>query len=251
MMTFAKYFLVILLVLLAGPVLAAMTGLVDVNNDWRTASRDSTGIAPKPADTKEAVVQVYGARTFGWRGAFAVHTWIATKAEGADRYRIYEVVGWNFRHGRSPLVRRHDAQPDRRWYGAAPEIYRDVRGAEAAALLDKIDAAAESYPYRDFYRTWPGPNSNTFIAHIGRSVPELRLDLPPTAIGKDFLGNTTFLAASPSGTGYQVSLFGVLSLIAATEEGLEVSLLGLGVGVDPGDLGLRLPGLGNLSWSES
>ncbi|WP_374078390.1 DUF3750 domain-containing protein [Bdellovibrio bacteriovorus] len=47
--------------------------------DWRTASRDSAGIAPDPQKEKEAVVQVYAARTFAWRGYFAVHSWIATK----------------------------------------------------------------------------------------------------------------------------------------------------------------------------
>ena len=41
------------------------------------------------------VVQVYGGRTFGWRGAFAVHTWLAAKPAGADRYLRYEVIGWN------------------------------------------------------------------------------------------------------------------------------------------------------------
>jgi hypothetical protein len=35
-------------------------------------------------------------------------------------------------------------------------------------------------------------------------VPELRLDLPPTAIGKDFLPNGEVVARAPSGTGFQV-----------------------------------------------
>ena len=42
----------------------------------------------------EAIVQVYASRTFGWRGAFAVHTWVAAKPAGADRYTRYEVIGW-------------------------------------------------------------------------------------------------------------------------------------------------------------
>ncbi|MBT4890059.1 MAG: DUF3750 domain-containing protein, partial [Rhodospirillales bacterium] len=47
--------------------------------DWRTASRESAGIAPVPSETPEAVVQVYSARAFSWRGFFGVHTWIASK----------------------------------------------------------------------------------------------------------------------------------------------------------------------------
>ena len=42
--------------------------------------------------------------------------------------------------------------------------------------LDQVEAAVKTYPYPDRYRSWPGPNSNTFLAHIGRAVPELRLD---------------------------------------------------------------------------
>ena len=49
---------------------------------WRTASRKSAGMAPDPSVTKEAVLQVYGADTWGWRGWFAIHTWIATKRTG-------------------------------------------------------------------------------------------------------------------------------------------------------------------------
>ena len=45
--------------------------------DWRTASREPAGLAPDPAITHEAVVQVYCARAVSWRGWFGVHTWIA------------------------------------------------------------------------------------------------------------------------------------------------------------------------------
>ena len=82
--------------------------------------------------------------------------------------------------------------PDRLWYDAVPELLVDVRGEGVDELIKKIDKAAKTYPYRNTYSVWPGPNSNTFIAWIGRIVPELRLDLPPTAIGKDWLGKTNF-----------------------------------------------------------
>ena len=35
--------------------------------DWRTASREPAGLAPDPATTQEAVVQVYAARAVRWR----------------------------------------------------------------------------------------------------------------------------------------------------------------------------------------
>ena len=231
--------------LLTGPAVAAFTGAADLRGDWRTASREPLGIAPDPATTPEAVLQVYGARAFGWRGAFAVHTWIAAKRADAPQYRIYQVIGWRYWHGGSALSVSEGA-PDRRWFGAEPQIYLDLRGAEVETLIDKVETAVAAYPFKQVYRTWPGPNSNSFTAWVARQVPELRLDLPPTAIGKDFLGPVSFAAAAPSGTGYQLSLYGVLGVLAATEEGLEVNLLGLNFGIDPGDLALRLPGIGRL-----
>ena len=103
------------------------------------------------------------------------------------------------------------------------------------------------YPYADTYRVWPGPNSNTFVAHVLRAAPELRADLPATAIGKDYLG-PGFVAWSPSGTGAQLNVFGVVGALAGVEEGVELNVLGLTFGVDPLDLSLKLPLAGRLGW---
>ena len=72
-------------------------------------------------------------------------------------------------------------------------------------------------------------------------MPELRLDLPPTAIGKDYIPGGKLFAETPSGTGYQVSLFGLLGLLVAAEEGVEVNLLGLTFGLDFMRPALKLP----------
>jgi len=76
--------------------------------DWRTARSDSTGQAPSAENTPDAVIQVYAARAFRWRGAFGVHTWVATKHTGADHYVRYEVMGFGLRQGaaRSGSTRR-------------------------------------------------------------------------------------------------------------------------------------------------
>jgi len=235
-----------LLVLLgAGPVWNLASGRIPLRGDWSTASRQSAGIAPDAATTREAVVQVYAARTFSWRGAFGVHSWIAVKSTGATTWRTYQVIGWHLRRGGSAVVIREE-MPDRYWFGGRPELLADLRGEGVDAVIARIDRAARDYPWPDSYKVWPGPNSNTFIAWIARQVPELRLDLPPTAIGKDWLGATTFAAAAPSGTGYQVSLLGVAGILAATEEGLEVNIAGLTLGVDPLDLAVKLPGFGRI-----
>jgi hypothetical protein len=216
-------------------------GRHSVMADWRTASRESTGVAPDPATTSEAVVQVYAARAYNWRGLFGVHTWIAAKPKDALSYTIYQVVGWRVYHGGGSALVIDEGVPDRRWFGSAPDVIADLRGPGVDDVIKRIDAAARRYPFADDYVLWPGPNSNTFTAYMGREVPELRLDLPPTAIGKDFLTNGGIFASSPSHTGYQVSLYGLLGVLAAVEEGLEINVLGLTFGVDPLDLAVKLP----------
>ena len=114
------------------------------------------------------------------------------------------------------------------------------------AVIARIDTAARAYPHAKEYRVWPGPNSNTFTAFVARAIPELRVDLPPTAIGKDYLPNGDIVATTPSGTGFQFSLFGLFGILVGVEEGLEVNLLGLTFGIDPVDPALKLPIVGRL-----
>lgn len=216
------------------------------NGDWRTASQESAGMAPDPALVKEAVVQVYAARAWSWRGFFGVHTWISVKPTNGVEFKVYEVIGWRS-YRNLPVVSISNRPADGRWFGSMPELLADIRGDGVDQVIRRIDAAAKSYPYADQYRVWPGPNSNTFTAYVARSVPELKLDLPPTAIGKDFLAGNALVAPTPSGTGYQFSLFGLFGILAGAEEGVEVNLLGLTFGVDPADLALKLPAVGRIA----
>jgi len=154
-------------------------------NDWRTASREPAGIAPDPMITQEAVLQVYGAPTWGWRGWFAVHTWIAAKHTGETSYTVYEVIGWRQRHG-LPVVRIEKDAPDRYWFGEKPRLLKEHRGKGVDNMITAVDRAAHSYPWPDSYKAFPGPNSNTFTAWVARQVPELDLSLPISAIGSGY-----------------------------------------------------------------
>ena len=153
--------------------------------DWRTASREPAGIAPDPISTPEAVIQVYAAPTWGWRGWFAVHTWISTKRSDEDQYTVYEVIGWRQYRGVSVIRIEQDA-PDRYWYGERPTLLADKRGEGVDELIKKINAAARSYPWPDRYKAFPGPNSNTFTAWVLKEVPELDVSLPFSAIGSGY-----------------------------------------------------------------
>jgi hypothetical protein len=240
----AGWILLLLALMLGGPLLTLAFGRATLSGDWRTATHRPAGLAPEPSQHREAVVQVYASRAFGWRGAFAVHTWLAAKAPGADRYTRYEVIGWLARMGGSALSVSDRRAPDAEWFGAAPTLIRDVRGAGAEAIIARLPAVAAGYPYAMTYRVWPGPNSNTFVAHIGREIPELRLALPATAIGKDYLPLGQVFARTPSGTGYQLSLSGLLGVAAGPDDGLELNVLGLVAGFDLFPPALKLPGIG-------
>jgi len=232
------------LLIFSGIMALMIVSRIATSQDWRTASTEPVGLAPDPAAVPEAVVQVYAARAWGWRGLFGVHTWIAVKAENAKAYTVYEVIGWRLRWSESALA-IHSRAPDARWFGNAPELLAEKRGQKAGELIPRIDRAARAYPYAGEYAVWPGPNSNTFTAYVLRAVPELEADLPPTAIGKDYLGDR-LVATAPSGSGVQLSLRGLFGVTASRVEGLEVNVLGLSFGLDPFSPALKLPLFGRL-----
>jgi hypothetical protein len=233
-----------LLVLVLGAA-AGCAALGRAGENWRDLRRDSSGQAPDAAETREAVLQIYTARSVGWRGVLAVHSWIAVKPSGAAAYTRYEVMGWGVDQGARAL-RVNRTGPDNYWFGSRPDLLVDRRGEGVDELIAQVEAAVAAYPYAGEYRIWPGPNSNTFTAYVGRAVPELRLDLPPTAIGKDYLAYGIPVGPSPSGTGIQLSLLGLFGVLAAWEEGIELNVLGFTFGLDFKRPALKLPIVGRV-----
>ncbi len=229
-------------ILLIGPFYNIVSGASPIGVDWRNKSWESTGLAPDPEIHKSALVQVYAARAYDWRGAFAVHTWVAVKQKNAKKYTLLDVQVWRQKRGKS-ILKIYNGIPDRMWVGNIPEVLSTIEGDDAENAIPKILEAAKNYPFAKKYRVWPGPNSNTFTAHIGRTVPELKLNLPPTAIGKDYYSNGV-VGVTPSGSGFQISLSGWLGVLVSEHEGLEFNFLGLNFGLNPQQLQLRLPGIG-------
>lgn len=215
------------------------------NTSDREWSSRSYGYAPHPEDYHDAIIQVYAARTRGSKKALAVHTWIATKRRGADQYIISQIFGWRLRRNGTALY-REPGIPDKAWARNEPTLIMELKGNDAEKIIDKVEEAINAYPWQDVYTPWPGPNSNTFIAWLGLQVPELNLDLPATAIGKDWRPLSNVVGNSASGTGVQASLYGLIGMTAAYEEGLEVNILGLSIELDLFDLALELPGIGRV-----
>jgi len=214
----------------------------DVAPNWSNADWSSAKLLPLPAAKPEALVYVYAARVGRWRGIFAHHSWIVVKEKNAVRYTRYDKVGW----GRP--VRTDGWPADGRWFGNAPEVVVQIEGEAAERIVPRIRAAVLSYPYGEWggYRAWPGPNSNTFVAHVMREVPELGAALPPTAIGKDWHPTGDLVGLTPSRTGVHLSLGGIAGVAIGWIEGIELNFLGLVAGLDIRRPAIKLPGWGRI-----
>lgn len=219
------------------------------HRDWRTANRSSAGISPRPNQTSEAIVEVFVARTINWRGYLSVHSWIATKEKNAKTYLTYQVMGWNLYSSGNAVSVREDI-PDRYWFGAKPQLIEELRGEKAENAIKHIKILAADYPFKTIYKVWPGPNSNTFISHIIREVPELTVEIPSNAIGKDWLVPFKIFAKSESGSGWQVSVLGILGFTIGKAEGIEVNLFGISFGIDFLSPAIKLPFIGRLGFKD-
>lgn len=238
--------MIVVLLLLFVPIgVSAVKYLLgDRSVDWQTADRSSAGLLPPPAAHPDALVRVFAARTVRWRGIFAVHTWLVIKEQNAQRYTRYDYTAWG------EPIRVNGFAADGRWFGGTPEAIASADGEAAALMIPRIKAAIESYKLRSYgdYRAWPGPNSNTFVAAVLASVPELRIALPPTAIGKDFPYSGEIFGLTPSGTGIRATLGGYLGLTVGWVEGLELNVLGAVLGIDIRRPAIKLPGIGRLGF---
>lgn len=240
-----KPLVLFLIALFLLPVAARATvfAFSDRPRSFSDADWSSIGSLPPAAEYPQARVLVLSGRTGGWKGVFAVHSWIVIKRENAARWTRFDVVGWG-----NP-VRVNGWAPDGRWFGDRPRVVVDVQGKEAERLIPKIEAAVKDYRFANAgdYHVWPGPNSNTFTATVMRAVPELATALPSNAIGRDFR-TVPYFGATDSGTGFEVNLWGLLGFKIGWVEGLEVNFLGLVAGFDFRHPALKLPGYGRLGF---
>ncbi len=214
----------------------------DLGPDWGRVDWSSARLLPEASRREEALIRIYAARTGRWRGIVAHHSWVVVKPKGALRYTRYDKVGWG-----SP-VRTDGWAADARWFGNVPQVVVAMDGPEAERLIPAVRRAVAEYPYGHGgdYRVWPGPNSNTFVAHVLAAVPDLQAALPPTALGKDFHSLTDIVGLTPSQTGIQLRLGGYLGFTLGWIEGLEVNVLGLVTGLDIRRPALKLPGWGRI-----
>jgi hypothetical protein len=172
------------------------------------------------------------------------------KPTGAPRSTRYEVFGFGVANG-APAVLIDRIGPDNYWFRAQPLILLDRCGAGVDQMIAQLRAGVANSPYPNTYRHWSGPNSNIFLRTSAGRFPSSRSGFPRTGSARI----SCRAAAAPSRSGFQVSLYGVIGILLAVREGLEVNLPGLSLGVAPVRPALRVPALGRLGmaglWSES
>ena len=245
MLRLARSTLLFLLVVFILPALATLAWWVAKERPatWRNADWTSAHVLPLADADEEAAIYIMAARTGGLKGAFAVHSWIVLKKVGGDLYDRYDKVGWG-----AP-VRRNSRPADGRWYSNEPFIVRELHGEAAGRLIPKIEAAIESYPYsrNGDYRIWPGPNSNSFVAHVLREVPQIGAALPSNAIGRDFWPGVISAGWSPDAGDFHFTIYGLAGFVVGLTSGFEVHFAGLVAGFDPFRPALKVPAYGRVN----
>ncbi|MEM9333003.1 MAG: DUF3750 domain-containing protein [Pseudomonadota bacterium] len=241
---FRRLFYFVLLVFIA-PALVSL-GIWEAQADrptsWSNANWSSASILPPPDETDDAAVYVMAARTGRWKGAFSVHSWIVVKRRNAAQYQRYDKVGWG-----SP-IRRNAYAADANWYSNAPVIVKSFHGNFASNLIPQIEKAIEAYPHseRGDYQIWPGPNSNSFIAHVLNAVPDMGVVLPANAVGRDFPTNSGFVQVDPDWSNVQFNIHGYFGVAMGKRSGIEIQFFGLVAGIQFEKPALKLPGIGNV-----
>lgn len=213
-------------------------------SSWHRADWSSASILPQASQDREAAIYIMSAKTGRWKGGFSVHSWIVVKEEGAERYTRFDVVGWG-----TP-VRINAYAPDARWYSNPPEIFKVIKGQEAARLIPKIINVVQNYPHsgRDDYILWPGPNSNSFIAHVLNEVPEIGVTLPANAVGRHYLSGGKYLHVDPDWMNIQLTYKGFAGFAFGKRSGIELHFLGLTAGIDFIKPAIKLPGFGTIGF---
>ncbi len=124
----------------------------------------------------------------------AIHTWFVV----SDRQNLTH--RWEIWHRQLPAEKRfghihynlfppflgiaiNPLTRSRTW---ASKVYNYWEGDIPLELLRLLAESAQSYPVRNKYHYWPGPNSNTYIQWILRRLSQPVENLPWKAVGAKY-----------------------------------------------------------------
>jgi len=130
---------------------------------------------------------------------FFVHPWVVTVH--GDQINRWEVIrrkndqkehfGHVYRNFYSDPVqslKRISFSPDH-WSQKSVRLLGLISGDSASVarrVFDFVEQQSPSYKHQDFYQTFPGPNSNTYVQWVLDNFPGTNIKLPWNAFGKNF-----------------------------------------------------------------
>ena len=143
-----------------------------------------------------------------------------------------------------PSVRRNLRPPDGRWAGNDPSCWPTCAGRRRQALIPEIEAAIARYPYPDRLRHL----ARAELEHVrGLDRPRGARAAADPAVDRDRQGLPGRPARGPHAQRHRLPALAWAACSASpsgVEEGLELNLLGLVLGVDPKRLGDQAAGPG-------
>ena len=170
--------------------------------------------------------------------AIAVHSWFVVWDPAARRWHRWEVWQTKDAGGQSFGHVHCDLKPPYAGVGGGPSRLAAVWHGRAARTVGAVLTRARAYPYRDRYRAWPGPNSNTFAAWVLREAGVAHA-FEPRAIGKDYSGRCGLqLTPRPARVQLETPVLGVR---LSPSEGAEVHVLGFTWGLRWSPLAVDTP----------
>lgn len=165
---------------------------------------------------------------------FATHTFLDYRESvSAPWYRV-EVA-----HPKSGVRNQEiptSAAYGRKRWGERVRILSQSDGSKNPNFARDIRAFAASYD-DSVYRSYPGPNSNTFMEKMIRKVDGVNAVLDHNAMGKE---NGFYAGKTTGGTGLKLQT-PVVGVALGLKEGVEVSALGLSAGVSIYPPSVRIP----------
>lgn len=224
--------------------------------------RGEPAVVLKTVNISNTVVPFYA--------AFAHHAWIELRESGSGNWTLLEInSGVQIKTIGDDL-----ALANERW-STPVRVLASWHGDEAARLIpllleatrDEIDANEElspdpseqarrkywartystpypNHPWRLDYESWPGPNSNTFVANLLRAVPGMGAELDHNSVGKDWVEGLR-LGRTDDGLGVEVDAT-FLGAAIGLYQGLELHMIGLTAGVSFWPPSLKIPFLPRL-----
>ena len=129
-------------------------------------------------------------------GPLAVHTWLVTHRANGEVHR-WEVwaqsdcceTSWGHLH--------RDLFPPYQGIGILPfflpqsgnwngQLVAVENSGIAGQIISFLERSVDSYPYKNRYGYFPGPNSNSFISWVLQHFPNSCLKIPGRAVGAEY-----------------------------------------------------------------